>query len=318
VKRFIYLIAALAFLLMPAHADNYPSKPIRIVLGYAPGGGTDVHARFLAEEMSKRLGQRVVVENRPGATGTTAGNYVSRRPPDGYTLYMSDQGSMTIAPLLLDTKPFDMLEDFDAVSLLIRAPLQLYINPNFPAKTFKELVELAKAHPGKYSYATAGIGSSTHLMVELLAQRVGIELRHVPYPGAGPAALDVISGVVPLWSTSVSAAQPHMESGAILPMVNSSDGRFFALPDVPTFTEEGYDFTTYYYNALVAPKGTPKEILDKLHGTIADLYKDDQYTARIRKMAMEPFLLGPKEAAEYIRKDIDRFKDVIMKSKNSK
>lgn len=291
-------------------AAQYPSRSIRIIVGFAPGGGTDVLARIIGQALSKRLGQPVVVENRPGAQGAIAGAMVAQLPPDGYTLWHTAQGAMTVSPYIRNPKPYDP-SDFAAISMTMVAALQIYVSKDFSAKTFDELVKLIKANPDKYSYATAGVGGPGHLVAESLSRKLGLKMVHVPYAGDGAAAPDVLSGRVPIWSTGMAGAHSHALSGGVRALVTASDKRLSLLPDTPTTKELGYDFEAFFYNAMVAPKGTPADIVKKLNMHIAEIYKDQAVLDSIKAMGIDPMVASPEDTEKYIQADIMKYKPIV-------
>lgn len=296
-----------------AQAQEYPSKPIRLIVGFAAGGGADVFARMIVEKLSVQLGAAIVVENKPGAAGVIGATAVVRAPPDGYTLLMGPQGSIAVAPYTQKQQPFDPLTDLVPITLLMTSQLQLYVRDDFPAKNFSEFVALVKANPGKYSFATAGVAGPGHMFTELLSRKIGLKMVHVPYPGDGQAINDVLGGTVPIWATAIASAKPYLDARSIRPIVTSGRERASFLPDTPTAEESGYPgASAYYYNALLAPKGTPEAIISKLNQAIVDIYKDPVLIERIKGLGQTPVTKSPKETADFIRADIDQWKVILQ------
>ena len=311
-RKIIVLCSLLGSVIMPAQAQEYPSRPVRLIVGFAPGGGADVFARILAEKLSTRLDTSIVVENKPGAAGTIGASFVAHAAPDGYTLLMGTQGSIAVAPYTQKPQPFDPLTDFMPVSILMTSQLQLYVRDDFPAKTFPEFVELVRANPDKYAYATAGIAGPGHMFVELLSRKIGLKMVHVPYPGDGQAINDVLGGTIPIWATAVASAKPYLGPSRIRPLVTSGRERAFLIPDTATVEESGFPgISAYYYNALLAPKGTPEAIVAKLNEAIVEIYKDPATVARIKGLGQTPVTKTSQETAEFIKNDIDQWKDIL-------
>ena len=283
------------------------------MVGFNAGGGADVMARILADRLSERLGQPVVVQNRPGAAGTIAGSITATAPPDGYTLWLATQGALSVAPFLQSPRPYDPAADFAPISMLFTAPLQLYVKDAFPAKTFKEFVALLKENPDKYFYATAGVGGPGHMFAELLMRETGTKMVHVPFPGDSQAAASILGDVVQIWSTATAAATPFTAEGKVRALVTSGDERASQLPDVPTAKESGYpSVIAYYFNALLAPKGTPPEIVDRLNKAVSEIYNDGKTKDQIVKsLGVMPINSTPAETAKTIQDDIAKWRDVV-------
>lgn len=297
-----------------AVAQDYPSRPIRIEVGFAAGGGTDLLARVLADEMTKRLGQRVVIENKPGASGALAGGVVARSAPDGYTLWIGTQGAMAVAPLIQSPPPFDPIADFQPVARLTTVSQLITVTESFPAKDFKEFVDLIKANPGKYSYATAGLGGPSHLTAELFSGETGLQMQHIPYAGDGAAVADVLSGVVPIWFVSPASSGQYLASKKVRALVVLANARVPSLPDTPTIGEFGYGSAAVEaYAALLAPKGTPPEVVVKLNQVLAEIYKDPEALARIEKIGYVPRYGDAKVLADLIVSDNNLWRDIVLR-----
>lgn len=312
-KRLVAASGLLLGLLAPAIAADYPTRPIKFVVGFAPGGGTDLLARIVGDKLSAKLGQPVVVENKPGAAGAIAGAAVAQSPPDGYTLWIGSAGSISVAPYMQTPLPYDPAKDFTPISMLMTAQLQIFVRDDFPAKNFKEFVELIKANPGKYSFASAGTGGPGHMFAELIMREAGLKMVHVPYRGDGQAANDVLAGVIPVWATSTAAATPFIGPGKVRPIVTSGPARMEKYPDVPTAKESGYpQAVTSFYNVLLGPKGLPRDIVDKLNAAIVEIYKDPAVTNRIvESMGITPVTASPAETDKVLQDDIAQWRDIV-------
>jgi len=261
--------AAFAMAAASAFAQGYPNKPVRMIVGFPPGGGTDVVARGISAKLQEWYGQAVLVENRPGATGTIGADAVAKSAPDGYTLIMGHVNSHGIAPNLFAKLPYDAIKDFAAVAYVGYVPNVLAVHPSVQAKNVKELIALAKAKPGAMNYASSGNGSTQHLAGEMFKQLTGTSIVHVPYKGSGDAIKDLLAGTVNMNFDTMPPVLPHIQSGRLRGLAISTPKRLAQLPDVPTFEEEGirgFDVTNWY--GVMAPAGTPREIVQKLNADI--------------------------------------------------
>ncbi len=307
------LCASSAIAQTPA-TGGYPDRPITLVVGYAPGGQADSHARVLAKLLSASLGQSVVVENKPGAGTTIAGEYVARARPDGHTLLMAGGSLLTIAPYTYSTLRFKT-SDFQTVSLTSLIPVGLIINPQaVPVKDFKAFVAYTKAHPGKVSYATTGPGGASHMLGELIKVRTGADMTAVHYKGAGPALQDVLSGRVHAIVDSLPPHLPHMAEGKELGLAISTAERLPGAPMVPTFAEAGFpDLGMGSWNGIVVPRGTPQPIIDKLHRAIVAAVATDEFQKRVIGDAIVPVTNTPAEFDALIERDSKVWGDVIRR-----
>jgi len=289
------LLAGLA--IAPARAQSdYPDKPIRMVIGFAAGGGTDTIARMLAENLSKELGQQVVVENRPGAGGTIAASYAANAEPDGYTLYLSGTSTL-IGPVFVENAGYDPVESFAAVANINLTPLALVAGSNFEASTIPELIELAKAKPGELFYATPGVGTTQHLLIEMLEKDAGIDLQDAPYQGAAPSIAAVASGEIPLAIISLTAAAEQAKGGQMKILGVTSPERVADFPDIPTIGETVEGYGALPGNFLVAPAGTPDEIVAKLSDAVGRAMADAAFTDFLKKQGLLPAYLPAPELA---------------------
>src|SRR5712671_1012532 len=305
---------ALAALAISAAAQPqvYPARPIRMIVAYPPGGGTDIVGRMLAQKLGESLGQTVVVENRGGASGNIGTELAARAAADGYTILMGNVAPNAINVSLFKDLPFDPVADFAPVSLVASTPNILVVHPSTPARTVKEVIALAKAKPGMLNFASAGVGSSSHLAGELFRILAGADIVHVPYKGAGPAMVDVLSGQVQLYFATMPAAMPHVKTGKLAPVAVTSARRSQALPDLPTIAESGvpaYEASTWY--GVLAPAHTPSAVVARLHGDIAKILADAALHARLADQGFDPVGSSPEEFGAYIKSEILKWGKVI-------
>lgn len=249
-----------------AQTQNFPNRPVKWVVGYPAGGGTDFLARSIAAQMSVQMGQQVIIDNKPGAGAIIGADLTAKSPGDGYTVFTADNGVLVYNPALYKKLPYDPIKDFAPIGLMARAPLVIVAAPNADIKNARELLEALKKSPGKLSYASPGNGSPHHLAMELFKSRSGLFLVHVPYRGAAPAVQDVMGGQVPLMMIDTSSGMPHIKAGKLVPLAILSAKRIAQLPDVPTMVELGYkDVEAYAWQGLVVPASTPKDVQLKLN-----------------------------------------------------
>jgi tripartite-type tricarboxylate transporter receptor subunit TctC len=311
-RTFIASTLALAF---PAQAQAWPSKPIKLVVPYAPGGTTDVIARMVAEYLGQRLGQNIIVDNKPGKGAMMGTALVAKASPDGYTLLMSTISGLSISPTLYGGGDFDPMADFIHVSIASRNPSVLVVNPDFPARTFKDYVDYAKTNPGKLAFATSGAGSSNHLLGVRLEQVIGAALVHVPYRGAGPAMIDTMNGTVPSMFDSLPSAAPHIKAGKVRALAVSGEARSPAFPDVPTMKEQGYpDLISYSWFGLSVPAKTPRAIVDRLATEIQAVLKEPAVVKRWEEIGAEGSTMTPAEVSRFVQAEIDKWMPVVKAS----
>jgi tripartite-type tricarboxylate transporter receptor subunit TctC len=291
----------------------YPSKPVRIIVPFSPGGVADSSARVVSERLAARLGQSVVVENRPGASGNIGTHAVATAAPDGYALLLGFDGTMVVNPHVYAKLPFDTLRDFVPVTKLGDATLILVAHPSVSAKDLREFLALAKKQ--NFSYGTAGTGSTPHLAGELLAQRTGIGLTHVPYKGGGQAMGDVVGGQIPLVYTAIATAQQFVKSGKLKALGVSSARRSNALPEVPTFVESGLDgFVVDSWVGILAPARTPRPIVERLRNEIAAVLGEGEIRERYATLGIEPVGNTPEQFSDQIRADLARWAPVVRQA----
>jgi tripartite-type tricarboxylate transporter receptor subunit TctC len=307
------LLAALPLALAgPAAAQNYPSRPIRLVVPYPAGGPTDVVARILANGLSAKLKQSVVVENRPGgAAGTVGGRVVVSAEPDGYTLLLSQVGSLTIAPSLYKLD-YDTLRDLTPIAIVAVSPEILTINPAVPANSLAEFLAYAKANPGKLNFGSPGTGTLPHIIGEQLQLATGIKITHVPYRGAAPAVTDLLAGRVQLMIDSTSVLLTHIVSGKLRGLAITSERRIPQMPSVPTFAEAGYpQLTESLWTGLLAPAGTPAAIVAMLNGAINDVLKTPDVQQAYARLEVENKVVTPNECKTFMAAEAKKWAQVV-------
>ena len=293
--------------------DSYPSRPIRMIVAYPPGGGVDVMARSVAQKLQETLGQPVPVENRPGGSGVIGAQAVAKSPPDGYTLVVVDRGALTINPHLLKTPPYDPLQDFAYTGVASELHYVLTINSSLPAKSFQEFVQMAKAKPGAMNYGSFGIGTIVQLNFEQLNQQLGIHLTHVPYKGAPQTALGVLGGDVQIMMSSIAGVTAFLKDGRMRALAVSGPKRSPQLPDVPTVSEVGggSDTVVPTYFTYAAPAGTPRAIINKLNAELTRAQQAPDVADRLAKAGLEPLTMTPEEFTQGVRRDSERFGKLI-------
>ncbi len=308
------LIIALVTLVALAHAQDYPAKPIRLIVPYSPGGPVDIVGRIVAQKLTDALAQQVIVDNRAGGGGNIAVEIVARSAPDGYTLLMGANGTNAINPSLYPRLPVDAVKDLAPIGMVASSPLILVTHPSLAAHSVKELVALAKAKPGAINFASSGSGSTAHLACELFKSLTAINIVHVPYKGAGPALTDLVGGQVQMMFTGVSSTLPHVKSGRLKPLAVSSAKRVPILPDIPTVSEEipGYEVLTWY--GVFAPVQTAKPIVGKLNLTLAQIFSTADARQRLAALGAEPVTMSPEQFAVAVRLEIAKWAKVIRDS----
>ncbi|MEP7328683.1 MAG: tripartite tricarboxylate transporter substrate binding protein [Betaproteobacteria bacterium] len=291
---------------------TYPDKPIRLIVPFAPGGVTDTSGRLIAEGLSKRLGQQVVVENKPGASGNIGTQMVAAAAPDGYTLVLAFDGTMVINPHVFATVPFDTLKDFAPIGKIGDAILILVAYPAFPGKTLAEVIAISKKDPKGVSYGTSGIGGTPHIAGELLNQRTGANLVHVPYKGGGQAMSDALGGQIPLVYTAVAGAVGHVKSGKLTGIAVSSRQRASSLPDVPTFIEAGVaDFEVSSWVGILAPAKTPRPIVDRLNRELNALLASREVIERLSNLGITATPGTPEQFGNQMKADLTKYGEVV-------
>ena len=306
-KTFLQLLAVLACVWSAAAtAQNYPVKPVRILVGFAAGGGTDTAARMVAQKLTESLGQPVLVENRPGSGGIIATDAVAKSPPDGYTLLMMAAAD-SIQPAMRQKMPYELPKDFSPISLVVTGAFVLVVHPSVPAKNVKELIAIARNQPGKLNYATSGIGSSAHLAAELMNSLAKVKTVHVPYKGVSQAVVGVASGEADFVFASVTAAQPLIESGRLRPIAMSTAKRSALMPKMPTLHESGvtgYDRTGWY--GMMGPANLPRDVLTKLNAAIQKAVNTPEMKAAFFRQGLEVETNTPEQFTEMIRREVEQ------------
>ncbi len=298
-----------------AAAQSWPAKTVRIVVPFSPGGIADNSARTIADRLAAKLGQPVVVDNRPGAAGNIGAELVAKSAPDGYTLLLGYDGTIVVNPHIYAKTGFDVLRDFAPITKLGDAGVIVVAHPSVPAKDLKELIALARAKPGSFSYGSAGTGSSAHLACEMLSQRTGTNLVHVPYKGGGQAIADVVGGQIPLACSAVAGSQQFMKTGRLKGLGLSSATRAAGAPDVPTFIESGLPgFVVDSWVGLLAPAGTPRPIVERLQAETAAVLQMPEVRERYSVLGIDPVGNKPEEFAAQIRADLARWAPVVKQA----
>jgi tripartite-type tricarboxylate transporter receptor subunit TctC len=299
----------------PVAAADYPTKPITLIIGFAPGGPSDVMARILTKKMEEVLKQPFVIENRPGAGGSLAGTAVARAAPDGYTILLATGSLLAINVSLYKNLGYDPMKDFEPISLIGMQTNVLYLHPSVPAKSLSELIAHAKANPGKLSFGSGGIGTPAHLAGELLKIEAKIDITHVPFRGTGPTLQNVIGGHVPMAFNPPSPLIPHIQSGAIRPIAITTLARTAALPDVPTIAESGFPgFEATTWHGLVAPAGTPKEVVAALHRALMATLNDPAARKQLTELGIDLAGNSPDEFRAYIKSEIPKWARIVQAS----
>ncbi len=303
---------ALSFVAGPvAAADAYPSKPIRVIVGFAPGGSADFTARTVGQALTEMFGQQVVVDNRAGASGMIGLNLAANAAPDGYTLAEATMTTHGIGPNLYKKMPYDPVKSFEPIALMVRVPLAMFAHASVGGTTLKDVVALIKANPQKYRYASAGNGSPPHLVAELFKLKAGVDLLHVPYKGTGAAVPDVVSGQINFMIDGPPPFLGHVKAGRLRALATANAKRLDSLPEVPTFTEQGYSgMEAGLWYGMLAPKGTPRAVVDRLNGAINQALKQPDVRQRFTAASIEVIGGSPQEFADYIQAELKRWGEV--------
>ena len=312
-KKILPTLACALALAVPvaASAQAFPTKPVKIIVTYPPGGGADMMARLVAPKMAEAIGQPVVVENKPGASGQIGAGEVARAAPDGYTL-MLDAANFAVNPGLYPKLPYDPAKAFTPIGVLALYPNMLVVTPSFAPKSVKELVDLAKAKPGTIAFASSGNGSAQHLAGELFKQKAGVDLQHIPYKGGGPALNDVIGGQVPVFFANAASGLAHVKGGKLRVLAITGGKRIASLPDTPTMAEAGVaGYEVYEWNAIFAPAGTPAPVVAKLADALAKALASPDIKERVAGLGGEIAGYGPRDAEKFIREQTELWGKVV-------
>jgi tripartite-type tricarboxylate transporter receptor subunit TctC len=309
----LLLTLAIAFAAAPAAwAQGYPSKPVRVIVTFPPGGTPDIYGRIMSVELSRLWSQSVVVENRTGASGSIGTDYVAKAAPDGYTLLFAADASITISPHLYSKLPYDVVRDFAPIVNVAAGPFVLLAHPSFAANNVQELIALVRAQPGKISYASSGAGGQQHLSMETIRTMAGnMDMLHIPYKGFGQGLTDVLAGNVPLIFGGITASIQLARGGKLKALGVTSPKRAKAMPDVPAIAETlpGFDIQAWY--GFMAPAGTPREIVNKIHDDAVAIIKRADFQERLARDGIEPVANTPEEFAAQIRTDLDKWAKIV-------
>ena len=313
-STFKKLVAVLALAFAPAvalaQAQSYPSKPVRLVVPYSPGGGADNAARILATRLSTAMGQTVVIDNRPGGSGMIGAQAVAQAEPDGYTV-LYDASAFAVNPALRKMA-FDPAKDLVPVSLAVTVPNIFVVPPNAPYKTVQEFVDYARKNPGKLTYASYGAGSAAHLIGELLKARAGIDLLHVPYKGGAPALTDLMGGQVDSYFSNAASGMSYVKSGKLRALAVTSAKRMAAMPDVPTLAESGFkDFEVLEWNGFFVPKGTPNDVVARLAKEVQAAVKDPATRQKLQGLGLDPVGSTPEEFGKFVQSEMTRWAGLV-------
>ncbi len=314
-KTLLHVCSALCWLWFVsgnALGQAYPAKPIRMIIGFPPGGGTDIVGRIVAQKLAESLGQQVIADNRGGASGQLAAELVAKAAPDGYTIMMAHIAAISILPSLISRLPYDAQKDFVPITLAAIGPNLLVVHPSVPVKTVKDLVALAKARPGQLQYASPGAGTVQHLAAELFKLQAKVDMLHVPYKGSGQSIIDLVAGHVHLNFDSVPPVINHVRNGKLRAIAVTSEKRFSLLPEIPTVTEggvPGFDMSTWW--GLVAPGAVSKDIVARLHGETVKLLRQPDVKEKIAFVGAETVGNTPEEFAAYIRAEAVKYARIV-------
>ncbi len=313
----LYALVLVLVTSVAAHAQqaNYPSRPVRVVVPFPPGGLNDVVARLISHKLGENLGQPIVIENRGGATGTIGSAVVAKAPPDGYTLLSSGSTTAAVAPHLYSNLPYDQSRDLVAVGRIGAVSSIVLVHPAVPANTMAELIALMKAKPGTINFGSGGSGGSQHIGAELLKTLTGVSMTHVPYKGGGPAMIDLVAGQIAMMIEPMPSALPQLRAGKVKALAVTTRERSSAAPDIPTMAEAGiagYDLTIWL--GFFAPAGTPREIITKVNSELARVLRASDLRERLAQQGVDPIIDTPDEFGAYVRTEIARWGDVVRAS----
>jgi tripartite-type tricarboxylate transporter receptor subunit TctC len=308
------VLTCLAPLVAAAQAPGYPTRPIRVIVAYPPGGSTDVAARLIAEPLSKALGQPVVVENKAGAGGTIGASFSAKTDPDGYTLHFGSAAEVSIAPVTVKDVSYDILRDFQPITLVGSVPFLLVTNAALPPNNLRELLAWIKANPGKANYSSFGNNTTNHLVGEAFKLEAGVQATHVPYKGSGPSIADLVGGQVQYTFDTITATLPQVRAGRLKAIAVATPKRSPLVPDTPTLSESGLPgFTGGTWFGLLAPKGTPAPIVDRLHRELSAILRSEPMKGEFEKRGIEPVGNTPQEFSAFIRSESERWRQLATR-----
>jgi tripartite-type tricarboxylate transporter receptor subunit TctC len=313
-RRFLAL--GISLVALAVHAQTYPTRPVKLIVGFEPGGNTDTVARVVAQKLSERIGQQVIVENKAGASGTIGTAEAARAAPDGYTLTMGTTTTHAIATAAYAKLAYDPVGDFEPIAMVGLAPYLLVVNSAFPAKDLKEFVAEVKSKPGKYNYGSAGQATTTHLVMATFATKAGLDMVHIPFKGNAPATTAVLGNNVEILFGALPPLLTHVNAGRLRALAISSGKRSVSAPDVPTIAESGYPgFDMALWLGFFAPKGTPAAAIKKLETELLAVARSPDVKAALEKQGLEAYPLGASELAAVLKSDIDTYKGVFQAAK---
>lgn len=308
----VLAVFAVTAAVQSAVAQSFPSKPVRILVGFGAGGSTDIVARTLAQNLTADWKQNVLVENRPGASGMIAAELVAKSPPDGYTLMITPQTSLAVAPALYGKAPYDTMRDFTPITLTGYTPLLMVVHPSFPPKTFNEFIALAKKSREPITFGSGGVGSSPHMAGELMASQLGIKITHVPYKGENPALADTVGGQIPIMFGNLPVAVPFVNSGKLRGLANTWSTRSPLAPEVPTVAESGFkDYAIATWFGLLGPANMPPELVARIQRDTARLFNAPATREKLTGMGVELVLNSPEQFRDYLKSEVARYSKVI-------
>lgn len=311
----VMMVFTLPGMLAPVFAQTFPARPVRIVVPFPPGGTSDILSRTIGQKLSEEWGQQVLTDNRPGASGNIASDFVAKSKPDGYTLYIMTVGTHAINPAVFSKLPFDAVRDFTPITNLVWLPSVMLIHPSIPVKNLRELIALAKKRPGELLYSSAGSGAQPHLTAEMFKKMAGVNIVHVPYKGAAPQMVAIVGGEVALTFATAPSGVPYVKNGRLRALGVSSTRRIVALPDVPTIAEAGVPgYDAMGWNGMVGPAAMPRPVLDKIHDAVARIVNSPQVREQFIGLGAEPQTSTPEEFAALIKSEIVKWAQVVKDS----
>jgi tripartite-type tricarboxylate transporter receptor subunit TctC len=317
-KRYLLRIVVLACIALAGNAaaqDAYPTRPITLVVPFPAGGSTDLVARVIAEKMTVELGQQIVIDNRGGAGGNIGSAAVAKADPDGYTILMGTVATHALNPALYKKMPYDAVTDFAPISLLVRVPNVLVVNPELPVNSVAELIALLKANPGKYSYASSGNGTPLHLSGELFKTMAGVDMEHIPYKGAGPALTDLLGGHVQIMFDNLPSSTGYIKEGRLRGLAVTTAERAASMPDLPTIAESGVPgYETYTWNALFAPAGTPPAVVERLNAAAVAAVTDAEVQTKLQGFGATVVGSTPDELAQHVQSELAKWAPIVAAS----